>query len=81
VVLDRRSVWGEDRVYFDDDEGRLRRMPIAWTSLAMLTPFEILSAGRSYFRVNDLLQLAGLIARLSDVSEVRYPGGVKQNTP
>jgi hypothetical protein len=62
-LVDRRSTWGEDRVYYHDETGRLRRLPAAWTSLAALTPFEVLSARRSHFRVEDLLQLVALIAR------------------
>ena len=62
-MVDRRSAWGEDRVYFHDDTGRLRRLPAAWTSAAPADPFVAISAGRSHFRVEDLLQLATLVAR------------------
>ena len=61
--MDRRKTWGEDRVYFHDDTGRLRRLPAGWTSVAAASPFEVMSAGRSHFRVEDLLQLVALIAR------------------
>jgi hypothetical protein len=61
--VDRRKAWGEDRVYFHDDTGRLRRLSAGWTSVAAARPFEALSAGRSHFRVEDLLQLVALIAR------------------
>jgi len=62
-LLERRTTWGEDRVYFHDDTGQLRRLPAAWTSAAAPSPFEVLAGGRSLFRVADLLQLAALIAR------------------
>jgi hypothetical protein len=68
--VDRRTTWGEDRVYYHDETGRLRRLPAAWTSMALPTPFEALSAGRSHFRVEDLLQLVGLIARQREVQDV-----------
>jgi hypothetical protein len=62
-LLDRRSVWGEERVYFRDDSGRLRRLPAAWTDAGAPNAFVTLSAGRSYFLVEDLLQLVALIER------------------
>jgi hypothetical protein len=65
-VADRRTTWGEDRVYFYDETGRLRRMPVDWTNLAIQAPFEVLSAGRSWFRIDDLVQLADLVGRLSE---------------
>ncbi|WP_159907969.1 DUF5372 family protein [Caballeronia humi] len=68
VLLERRSTWGEERVYFHDDAGRLRRLPASWTSVAAPNAFEVLSAGRSAFRVEDLLHLVGLIARHREAS-------------
>jgi hypothetical protein len=62
-LLERRTTWGEDRVYFHDDAGQLPRLPAAWTSAAVRSPYEILAGGRSPFRVADLLQLVALIAR------------------
>jgi hypothetical protein len=62
-LVERRTAWGEDRVYFLDETGKLRRLPAAWTSAAVADVFTIKSAGRSHFRVADLLQLVELIAR------------------
>jgi hypothetical protein len=73
-LADRRSTWGEDRVYFLDETGKLRRLPAAWTSAAAPDAFAVRSAGRSHFRVADLLQLVELIARQVEVS-----AGVKDN--
>ena len=66
MLVDRRQTWGEDRVYFIDETSTLRRLPAAWTSAAAPTPFEVMAAGRSYFRVDDLLRLVALIARHED---------------
>lgn len=66
--MDRRNTWGEDRVYFHDDAGDLKRMPAAWTSAAAPNAFETVSAGRSHFRIADLLQLTMLIARHKETS-------------
>jgi hypothetical protein len=59
-----RHNWGEDRVYFHDDDGGLRSMPATWTSVNPADPVAALGAGRSPFRVLDLLELVGLIDAL-----------------
>ena len=58
-----RSNWGEDRVYFHDDSGRLCSLPAAWTSVAAADPTVVMGDGRSPFRFADLLDLAALIER------------------
>jgi hypothetical protein len=67
TLVERRSAWGEERVYFYDDYGDLRRLPAAWTSAASPDAFVEISAGRSHFRIEDLLHLTVLIARLREV--------------
>jgi hypothetical protein len=62
ALVDQYLAWGEDRVCFHDDKGELRYLPTAWTSLASPDPFAQASAGRSHFRIEDLLQLTALIA-------------------
>ena len=52
-------------MYYHDEAGRLCSLPLAWTNLAFTDPFVSLAAGRSAFRVTDLLELARLIAFLS----------------
>ena len=59
-----RHNWGEDRVYFHDEEGRLRSLPARWTSVLECDPVVVLGAGRSPFRVVDLLDLVALIRRI-----------------
>jgi hypothetical protein len=59
----RRKTWGEDRVFVTDDNGDLRSFPAAWTDQAPADPFVVLAAGRSPFRIVDLLALAALIER------------------
>ncbi len=54
-----RQCWGEDRVFFYLNEGEaLRSMPARWTSAATDDVFVVISAGRSLYRVADLLDLA-----------------------
>jgi hypothetical protein len=59
-----RHNWGDERVYYQDETGALHSLPLAWTSLAAEDPFVSLSAGRSAFRVVDLLELARRVAFL-----------------
>src|SRR5260370_4091222 len=49
TLVDRRNAWGEDRVFFHDDAGKLRRVPAAWTSSAPPHAFVEISAGASHF--------------------------------
>jgi hypothetical protein len=57
-----RQNWGEDRVYFHDQDGKLASVPASWTDVVAEDPFVSLAAGRSLFRLEDLLKLAELIA-------------------
>jgi hypothetical protein len=59
-----RRNWGEHRVYFHDDMDRLVSLPGPWTSVFPADPYVVISAGRSPFRVQDLLKLSQLIARI-----------------
>ena len=66
-----RQNWGEDRVYFHDDQGQLRSLSAGWTSLGADDPFVVMSRGRSSFRTVDLLELVTLIENLQ---EARHDG-------
>ena len=57
----RRQTWGEDRLNYFDARGQLRSVLTSWTSLSDADPFMQASAGRSWFRPDDLLQLCVLI--------------------
>jgi hypothetical protein len=60
-----KQAWGEDRVYFRDEAGRLRRMPVGWTSVLEADVFLATAAGRCRFRTDDLLRLVELIEGLN----------------
>jgi len=60
-----RHNWGEDRVYFHDDDGVLKSLPARWTSVFPEDPFVVVAAGRSPFRIGDLRELSDLLRRLS----------------
>jgi len=40
-------------------------MPTSWTSVADVDHFELASGGRSWFRVDDLLELSALVQTLN----------------
>ncbi|MCL5943193.1 MAG: Y4bD/Y4pK family protein [Actinobacteria bacterium] len=61
-----RHTWGEDRVFFFADEGTQKSLPRAWTDAADVDVFVALAAGRSPFRVADLLLLAEIIDGLRE---------------
>jgi hypothetical protein len=48
-------------VFFFAGDGQLTSLPSAWTDVDPPEPFVMVSAGRSAFRVEDLLSLAALI--------------------
>ena len=73
VLADRRTAWGEERVYFLDDAGELRRMPAQWTSLAAADAFVSISAGRSSLRMQDLLQMVALVEQIRGVQGSKKP--------
>ena len=64
VFIAVRQTWGQNRVFFFDGDGVQRSMPRAWTDLGDEDPFVTVAAGRSAFRVEDLLAVAELIAGL-----------------
>jgi hypothetical protein len=60
-LIAHRNHWGQDRVFFLNQENHIASLPAAWTDVAPFDAFLIVSAGRSYFRVEDLLELSRLI--------------------
>ncbi|NOR23983.1 MAG: hypothetical protein GQ542_06235, partial [Desulforhopalus sp.] len=57
--------WGESRVYFYSDDDHLCSMPAIWTNVGPKDVFVELSAGRSPFRVEDLLNLTALLVGIA----------------
>ena len=55
----------EHRVLFFNPKGRRSSVPLDWTDIGPKDPFVVVSAGRSLFRVEDLLGLVGLIAEIN----------------
>jgi hypothetical protein len=59
-----RQTWLQERVFFMLDDGTLTSVPSAWTDVVQPDVFVTVAAGRSPFRVDDLLALAELIEGL-----------------
>ena len=59
--MTRRLNWGEDRVFYYDQAGELKSFLTNVTDLTTEDAFARISAGRSAFRIDDLLELRGLL--------------------
>jgi hypothetical protein len=76
----RCRTWRSDRVFFFDDAGELASLPAEWTDVVPEDPFVVVSAGRSPFRVADLLVLAELVGVLGRGPGADY-GSVQRILP
>ena len=59
VFLAVRQTWAQDRVFFLDEDGRQFSLPVGWTDAAEPDVFVTMAAGRSPFRVADLVDCGG----------------------
>ncbi len=62
--VDRKSSWGDDRVFYRSHHGHLASLPTGWTRIGPRDPFIVLSNGRSRFRVDDLMKLISLMEEI-----------------
>jgi hypothetical protein len=60
-LVTRKQNWGEERVFYYDLDGKLKSLMANVTDVAAVDAFNRISAGRSAFRVDDLLELRLLI--------------------
>ena len=51
-------------IFYRDRLGYVTALPTRWTSVETEDPFLVVSAGRSHFRVTDLIDLASLITEI-----------------
>lgn len=58
-------------VYFYDDEGQARSVPVSWTNLFENDAYAEAGGGQVYFRIPDLLELADLVDFLKETGSVR----------
>jgi hypothetical protein len=64
TLVTYRHNWGEDRVYFHGDGGKLMALPAGWTSVAPRDPFREAAAGRCLVRFEDLIELLALARQI-----------------
>lgn len=63
LVVYRRT-WGEDRLFFYDERGRLIALPPSWTDFVSPDPFIKIAADRSLFQAEGLCELVEQIRSL-----------------
>jgi hypothetical protein len=59
-----RHDWGEDRVFYLDDSGKVVCIPASWTSARVPDPYLELPAEPVLFRVPDLQQLLQMVKQI-----------------
>lgn len=65
-LVKRRRYWGGDLVVVVfDDAGEVLSLPAAWTDAVVPDPFVVVSAGRSPFHIDALVELSALVAALA----------------
>ena len=62
-MIDYRNNWGEDRVCFQDEHGRLDSILASYTDAGGEDPYAAIAEGRAHFRYEDLIEMVRLIAR------------------
>jgi hypothetical protein len=62
--VERRIRRGDDLLFYRDRHGYVTALPTRWTSVEAEDPFVVVAAGRSPFRVADLIDLAVLTTKL-----------------
>jgi hypothetical protein len=63
-LICRRRYWGEDRVVYEGQNGRLCTIASAWTDIEPADEFRLVAADRAAFRTVDLLTLCDALDRL-----------------
>ena len=58
----------EHRVFFINTKGRKSSVPLHWTDIGPEDPFVAVSAGRSLFRIEDLVGLVRLVAEINSAN-------------
>ena len=61
--MTRKLTWGEDRVFYYEPDGGLKSLMTNVTDVIARDAFDRISAGRSAFRIDDLLELRRLLEK------------------
>ena len=65
-ILNFVYVCHEHKIFFHDEQENVASIPVAWTNFLPEDPFVAVSAGRSFFRIDDLIQLFQKIQTLKN---------------
>nr|WP_236000586.1 DUF5372 family protein [Bradyrhizobium uaiense] len=65
-LICRRRHWGEDRMVYEGQNGRLCTIASAWTDIDPPDEFRLIAAGRAAFCAVDLLALCDALDRLAE---------------
>jgi len=68
-LVTRKLTWGEDRVFYYDPGGKLKSLLTNVTDMGSKDAFDHISAGRSAFRVDDLLELRRFLDKRKHAGE------------
>lgn len=79
LLSTRKNNWGEDRLMFFDDAGRLRSLQASWTDVDEPDLFTQAAGGRSFLRTDDLAALARLLDEIEQAW--KRADGVKDIAP
>ena len=60
-LVERKRLWGEERMTVELPDGTYRSIPVNWTDATSGDPYISVGAGRSLFRVEDLMELVRLV--------------------
>jgi hypothetical protein len=63
-LIDYRNNWGEDRVCFQDEQGRLESILAGYTDAGGEDPYVTIAAGRAHFRYEDLVEMVRLVGTI-----------------
>lgn len=69
-LVSYRRNWHREYIEYIDGEGLIASLPLEWTDVAGEDPFLSLSRGRSYFRVEGLIQLVSLMDDLKSLERI-----------
>ena len=64
MLATRKQNWGEDRVMFFDELGRLRSLPTSWTDMEPPDVRTQTAANRAILRADDLMALSALLGEI-----------------
>jgi len=65
-LININHCWGDERAFYVDEAEQVRSLPARWTSAVEEDPFVVVAAGRSDFRVADLVALLAFVQRQDD---------------